>query len=50
MSTGSSKLTPEQREFYTAKFGVTYHHVPEQPWVMPRSERRKLRFKPKAER
>jgi hypothetical protein len=50
MSTGSSRLTPEQQQFYTRRFGVTYHHVPEQPWTAPRRDRRKLRFKPKAER
>lgn len=49
-ATGSSKLDEEQQEVYVKRFGMRYHHVPEQPFSMNRKQRRKLRFKPKAQR
>lgn len=47
---GSSRLTPEQQEWYRNKFGVVYLHVPDMPWSASRKERRKAKFKPRRER
>jgi hypothetical protein len=40
---GSSKLTPEQQEWYVQKFGRRYLYVQQTPQVPPRRVRRRLR-------
>lgn len=47
---GSTRLTPEQQQWYRERFGVVYVNVPEMPWSLPRKERRKRRFRPRSER
>lgn len=43
---GSSRLTPEQQEFYETRFGVRYHAIAENPIRPSRKLRRALKHGP----
>jgi hypothetical protein len=47
---GTSRLDDDQQEFYVRRFNVRYRVVQEQPQVASRELRRKMKFRPKADR